>query len=119
MSELKGNLVEYNSVCAEIDRLTLVTRKLKKRKAELELKVCDNLDRDNHKGVKYKGNVYKTKKTTRRERKTKMEKQDDVSAVLRKHGIHNTDSVVLELEEAMRGHKVVKSTLKKPKKVNK
>ena len=62
MTELKGNLVEYNSVCAEIYRLTQVTRKLKKRKAELELKVCDNLDRDNHKGVNTKAMYTKPKK---------------------------------------------------------
>ena len=34
MSELKGNLTEYTSICAEIERLTKVIRGLKKRKTD-------------------------------------------------------------------------------------
>ena len=116
MSELKGNLTEYTSICAEIERLTKVIRGLKKRKTELEGKVVENLDKDNHKGVKYKGEIYRTKKKEGRKRKTKMEKQDDISDVLRKYGIHNTSIAVAEIEEAMKGHKVMKSTLAKPRK---
>ena len=112
MSNLKGNLVEYNSICAEIDRLTKVVRGLRKRKAVLENNVVEDLDNANHKGVKFKGEVYKTKKTEGRKRKTKLEKQDDISDVLRKHGIQNTGQALVDIEEALKGHKVMNSNIK-------
>ena len=112
-SELKSYIVEYDSISKEIKRLSGIILELKRKKKKIDEKIVRKLDEKEEKGVKYKNELYLVNKKPGRKRKTKLERKSECELVLRKNGITNAERVFKELDEAMKGHKVEKSTLKK------
>lgn len=103
MSQIKSMISEVSSVNDEIKRLNKQRLKLLKRKKELDSQIIEYLEKTEKKGVKYRGTSVITKGT--RGRKKKKEKEQDATDVLKKYGILNSDKIMKELMEAMKGEK--------------
>ena len=103
MSEIKGLISEVSQIDAEIKRLNTQKRKLHARKKECEARIVKFLDRTNQAGVKYQGTALIAKTRNRRGRRKKKDQEKDGSAVLKKYGINNSDKIVRELLEAIKG----------------
>ena len=103
MSKIKAMISELSSVSDEIKRLNKQRLKLLKRKKVLDQQIIEYLDETEKKGVKYQGTSVVTKGT--RGRKKKKEKEQDAIDVLKAYGVINSDKIMKEVLEAMRGEK--------------
>ncbi len=105
---------EINSLTEEIKRRAQSTRKLRKRKKDLELKLINFLEKNNQRGITYQGklaivkeNKEKSKRRLRKNEKTMLARQ-----LLEQNGIENTGRLAQELVELMSGPKEIITKLK-------
>lgn len=105
-SEMRSLIVELREVGKEIARLAATLAKHRKRKADLEKQVASFLEQRDTPGVKYQGITVVAEDTVRRCRKKKAEKMQDCINVLRQYNISNSERVLHDLEEAMKGSAV-------------
>ena len=104
MSErIKGFISEVGKIDEEIKRLNAQKRKLHARKKDLEKRILAFLEKNEQAGVKYRGTAVIAKDRVRRGRRKKKDQEKDGSAVLKKYGINNSDKIVRELLEAIKG----------------
>ena len=110
MTDIKGLISEVGRIDDEIDRLKEAAkklnaqkRKLNEKKKKLEKIIIKYLENNDQIGVKYQGTAVIAKSKHKRNRRKKKEKEHLGSAVLKKYGIRDSDKVVKELLEAMKG----------------
>ena len=110
MTDIKGLISEVGRIDDEIDRLKEAAkklnaqkRKLNEKKKKLEKIIIKYLENNDQIGVKYQGTAVIAKSKHKRNRRKKKEKEHLGSEVLRKYGIRDSDKVVKELLEAMKG----------------
>lgn len=105
---------EIKALTQEIKRRAAALKELRKRKKSLEVKLIDFLNKNNQRGVTFKGQfaVIKDTKTRSIKRLKKGEKTMLAAEMLRKYGIQNSGQVANDLVELMLGPKETVTTLK-------
>ena len=103
MSHIKGLVSELRQITDEIKRLNKIRNKLHKRKREIEGLVVQFLDEKDQAGVKYRGTALVAKPKNTRVRRKEKDREADGQAILRKYGIHNSERIIKEVIEAMKG----------------
>ena len=112
MADIKGNLVELHHIEKEIQRLTKELKTFRSRKKELEETILSFIKDTKQPGIKYKGIAIVPKTKNKRRYKKKSEKEKDGAYVLEKYGIQNSDKILKELVEAMKGEEEFVEKLK-------
>ena len=112
MSHIKGLVGELRQITREIARLNTERRKLNKRKKEIESLVVKFLDDKEQMGVRYKGTALIAKNKNTRTRRKEKDKVADGQAILRKYGVHNSERIIKEVIEAMKGEVKQGKTIK-------
>ena len=102
---ITSQITELQSLDKEISNLTKRLRKLKTRKKEIEENVAEYLQETNKPGIKYKGKAILLKEVDKRTRMRKKEREEEGRNVLKQYGISNSDEVLNEIMEAMKGPK--------------
>jgi len=105
---------EINALSQEIKRRASGLRDLRKRKKLLETKLINFLNKNNQRGVTFKGQlaVMKETKTRSIKRLKKGEKAMLASEMLQKYGIQNPGQLANDLVELMTGPQETITTLK-------
>ena len=102
---ITSQITELQSLEKEISILSKRLKKLKNRKKEIEENVAEYLRETNKPGIKYKGKAILLKEVDKRTRMRKKEREEEGKNVLEQYGINNSDEVLHELMEAMKGPK--------------
>ena len=102
---ITSQITELQSLEKEISILTKRLRKLKTRKKEIEENVAEYLRETNKPGIKYKGKAILLKEVDKRTRMRKKDREEEGKNVLEQYGINNSEEVLQELMEAMKGPK--------------
>ncbi len=102
---ITSQITELQSLEKEIGILTKRLRKLKTRKKEIEENVAEYLRETNKPGIKYKGKAILLKEVDKRTRMRKKDREEEGKNVLEQYGINNSEEVLEELMEAMKGPK--------------
>lgn len=100
---IQGDINELRHISAEIKSLNRRFKTLRMQKKATEKRIDSYLREKEQPGVKYKGIAVTIEERSRRVYKNKKSKQSDGRYVLEKYGIDNSDEVLEELLEAMRG----------------
>ena len=103
MADIKGNLVELHHIEQEIRRLSKELKTFRTRKKGLEDSILTFIKDTNQPGIKYKGIAIVPKTKNTRKYKKKADKEKDGTYILEKYGIQNSDKILKELVEAMKG----------------
>ena len=102
---ITGHINELQSLEKEISTLSKQLKKLKTRKSKIEEEVAEYLRETNKPGIKYKGRAILLKEVDKRTRMRKKEREEEGKSVLEQYGIDNSEEVLNELMEAMKGPK--------------
>ena len=115
MSSITGEINELNSIKHEIKRVSGLLRDLRTKQKNLEEKISKFINKQDKPGIKYKGNQFipETKQVIDRKR-SKKNKEQDARDVLEGYGIstENSETIVKEMLEAMRGERIETTSLK-------
>ncbi len=115
MSSITGEINELNSIKHEIKRVSGLLRDLRTKQKILEEKISKFINKQDKPGIKYKGNQFnpETKQVIDRKR-SKKNKEQDARDVLEGYGIstENSETIVKEMLEAMRGERIETTALK-------
>jgi len=103
---------EVTRIDVERKRIRESDRRLIERKRLLERQIYDYLDKTNTPGIRYKGKEYTLDIKTNRNRLKKSEKEQISKDILRKYGIHNSDDIVDEILDSLKGEQSTKRILK-------
>jgi hypothetical protein len=109
---IPSKLKELESINQEIKRLNINKKKIMTRKKELEEFVIEYLEKNEQKGIRYKGTLIMTSEKTTRPRKKDLEKKSDCEKILKKYGITNCNTILGELNNAMKGEARIKKGIK-------
>ena len=102
-SSIQASIDELEAINTELGLMRKKMYALKDRKALLEENVIQFLHEREQPGIKYRGKAIIIKDETRRKRKKKAEKNEDLTSVLRSYGIHDTENALKDILEAQRG----------------
>jgi hypothetical protein len=100
---IQRDLDELNNITLEIQRLTGLIRDFRKQKRLVEERVISFLKGQETHGVRYNDQAVLLEQKSVRNKKKKGEKLNDLSTVLRKHGIQGSEDLVREILETQRG----------------
>lgn len=117
MSDIKGLINELQSINTNLKLLRKETMQLNKRKKKIEKELSEFIEHKEQPGLKYKNIAILPNEKTKREYKKRVDKERDGRSVLEKYGIQNSDSVLKEVIEAMKGAEFTTNTIK-VKKIN-
>ena len=110
-SQIVSELNQLRNINKEIKRIGVVLKELRDKKAVIEERVLKYLEKTKRTGAKTLDIEVEAKEKVKRPSKSKTEKQQDVSEVLRKVGIRDTESTYAAILDAMKGEETVKPTL--------
>ena len=96
---------ELQSLEKEISNISKKLKKLRTRKKIIEDDISTYLRETNKPGIKYKGRAILLKEVDKHQRLRKKEKAKEGQSVLEQYGITNSDKVLNEVLDAMRGPK--------------
>jgi hypothetical protein len=100
---VQRDLDELNNINIEIRRLREALKNFRKQKEAIEARVISFLKEQETHGVRYNDHAVLLESKSIRNKKRKMDKLDDISQVLRKHGIQKNEALLNEILEAQRG----------------
>ena len=103
---------EVSRIDIERKRIRDSDRRLVERKRLLERQIYEYLDKTNTPGIRYKGKQYTLDVKTNRNRLNKSEKQQIGKNILNKYGIHNSDDIINEILDSLKGEQTTKRVLK-------
>ena len=105
---------EIKALTEEIKRRSLALRQLRSRKKLLESQLIDYLDKNNQRGVTYRGQlaVVKENKTRAIKRLKKGEKAMLAAELLQRYGIQDSGQLATDLVNLMSGPRKTVTTLK-------
>lgn len=109
---IKFKLKELENINKEIKRINDSKKKLLNRKKEIEDFILSYLEKNKQEALKYKGTIIRAREKTLRPRKKEVDKKNDCEKILRKYGISNSNQILEELKNAMKGHARIKKELK-------
>lgn len=108
---IKEDVMEYESLTTEIQRLRRQVRFLSNKRNECEKRIIEYLDTNEQPGVKMNDTIIMSKQKQRRKHRKKTEKIQQGLNVLRKYGFDGNDDTLYELLDAMRGSPVLEPSL--------
>lgn len=112
-SEIIACVTELKELSTEVKNRSKELTKLRKRKEELEKKICDFLTEKDQPGVKYKDvAVILEKNKYKRLPKKKAQKEEDCVNLLKHYGISNAEKICSEFFETMKGEEIPKNALR-------
>ena len=112
-SEIIAFVTELKELSVDIKRRSSELSKLRKRKDELEKKICEFLVEKDQPGVKYRDvAVILDKNKLKRLPKKKAQKEEDAINVLKHYGVSNAEKIFAEVVETMKGEEVPKNTIR-------
>jgi hypothetical protein len=103
MSEIVASVNELSELNKELKRLRDDTRKINKRKKEIENTIKTYLESHNQPGVKYKNIAIIAEPIQKRTAVKKTEKSNIISSTLSAYGIHAKQNLVDELMDRLKG----------------
>ena len=110
---IQSDLHELDMLEAEIKNLQTQIYAFKKQKKVVEERVIQFLKNQETQGLKYKDKAILLETKNFRNKKSKSEKMNDISSVLKKHGIKNSEGLLEEILEVQRGNESMNAVLKK------
>lgn len=112
-SEIIAFVTELKDLSLDIKRRAGELSKLRKRKDELEKKICEFLVQQDQPGVKYRDvAVILEKNKYKRLPKKKAQKEEDAVNVLKHYGVGNAEKILAEVIETMKGEEVPKNSIR-------
>lgn len=107
--EIASIMTELKDLTNEIKKRSLELSKLRKRREELEEKMCKFLEDKGQPGIRHKGLAVIAQDKEKRLPKKKKDKKEDAVSILKKNGIvNNPETVYEQLIESMKGDMVNK-----------
>lgn len=110
-SEIASIITELKDLTNEIKNRSLEMKKLRKRRDELEEKMCKFLDEKGQPGIRHKGIAVIAQDKDKRLPKKKKDKKEDGVSILRQSGVNNAENVYDKLLESMKGDTVPKKKI--------
>ena len=107
-----GYIEEVNNINHEISRSLKDLKALRTRKKEIENMLKVYIGNKDIPGIKYKGNTIIAGKKNIREKRKKQEKESDAEEILSQLGINNSQYILQEIIETLRGPKTSTTVLK-------
>uniref|UniRef100_A0A6C0KGE3 Uncharacterized protein n=1 Tax=viral metagenome TaxID=1070528 RepID=A0A6C0KGE3_9ZZZZ len=112
-SEIIAFVTELKDLSLDIKRRAGELSKLRKRKDEIEKKICEFLVQQDQPGVKYRDvAVILEKNKYKRLPKKKAQKEEDAVNVLKHYGVGNAEKILAEVIETMKGEEVPKNSIR-------
>jgi len=109
---IKSDVLELESIRAEIKSLAAKRKELRKREKVVEERIIQYLEIKEQPGLKHHGTAIILEQKEARERKKAKERDMDAKLVLERYGISDADRVLAEVLEARKGNKVPVKKLK-------
>uniref|UniRef100_A0A6C0EM10 Host-nuclease inhibitor protein n=1 Tax=viral metagenome TaxID=1070528 RepID=A0A6C0EM10_9ZZZZ len=109
---IKSDVLELESIRAELASLNIRRKKLKEKEREAETRIQDYLRSKQQTGVKYQGTAILVEEKEKRASKSNKIRDADAKCVLERYGITEPDRVLKELMEARKGEPIPNSKLK-------
>lgn len=109
---IQKDLDELNMINTEIRRIQETLRTFRKQKEIIEERVIHFLKEQETHGVRYNDQAVLLESKAIRNKKKKADKLNDISMVLRRHGIQKSDTLLNDILEAQRGQPTSNDTLK-------
>lgn len=107
--EIASIMTELKDLTNEIKKRSIELSKLRKRRDELEEKMCKFLEDKGQPGIRHKNLAVIAQDKEKRLPKKKKDKKEDAVIILRKNGIvSNPETVYEQLVESMKGNTVHK-----------
>ena len=109
MSSITGVVNELATIQKELESLRAQTRKLNKRKADLEQQVLAFMEVKEQTGLKYKGMRIEAQDKEAHRRLKKSEKEESIKQTLRNQGVRDPEKAYQDLINSMKGspeHKI-------------
>ena len=101
--QIQSNMKELREIEIETKRKKEELKKLIEKEKQLKKIITKYLYENDQPGIKYQDLVVLAKEKKTRERKTKNERNQDIEEILLQNGIRNTNEVIAEISEALRG----------------
>jgi len=111
-AQIAINMSELKNINVELKRLGQQMKILKTKKKEIEENIADYLKEMESEAARYKNMIVISKEKKHRIKKNKVEREHELSSILQKAGIHNTDKVLHEIKEALKGKETMINCLK-------
>jgi hypothetical protein len=111
-AQIAINMSELKNINVELKRLGQQMKILKTKKKEIEENIADYLREMESEAARYKNMIVISKEKKHRIKKNKVERENELSSILQKAGIHNTDKVLHEIKEALKGKETMINCLK-------
>lgn len=110
---IQSDLNELDKLEIEIQNLQKRLYEFRKQKKIVEQRVIDFLKHQETQGIRYNNRAILLETKNFRNKKNKTEKLNDISSVLRKHGIKNSEDLISEILDAQRGNPSANEVLKR------
>jgi len=111
-AQIAINMSELKNINVELKRLGQQMKILKTKKKEIEENIADYLKEMESEAARYKNMIVISKEKKHRIKKNKVERENELSTILQKAGINNTDKVLQEIREALKGKETMINCLK-------
>ena len=111
-AQIAANMNELKQINTEIKRLSTQLKILKEKKKEIDENIIEYLKEKDSDAIRYKDLVVQTKDKRHREKKKKVERENDILNVLQQAGVHDSVKVLDGIKSALRGKEINVSCLK-------
>ena len=111
-AQIAINMSELRNINVELKRLGQQMNVLKTKKKEIEENIADYLREMESEAARYKNMIVIAKPKKHRIKKGKVERENELTMILQKAGISNTDRVLNEIKEALKGKETMINCLK-------
>lgn len=111
-AQIAINMSELRNINVELKRLGQQMNVLKTKKKEIEENIADYLREMESEAARYKNMIVIAKPKKHRIKKGKVERENELAMILQKAGINNTDRVLNEIKEALKGKETMINCLK-------
>lgn len=105
--DISGLVSELSEIMNEEKRMRLHLKEVKRRRAVIEEQIAKFFNETQDPGIKYRNMTITLEDKEIRLHKKKTEKLDGARNVLKGYGVKNTDQVLCDVIEAMRGQAIV------------
>jgi septal ring factor EnvC (AmiA/AmiB activator) len=110
--QIASNMNELKQINTEIKRLTTQIKILKEKKKEIDENIIEYLKDNDSDAIRYKDLIVQTKEKKHREKKKKIERENDILNVLQQAGVNDSVKVLDGIKSALRGKEFNVSCLK-------
>lgn len=112
VSQMASSMNELRNIDTEIKRLTQQVKILKEKKKEIEENILEYLNKTDRDALAFKNMMVISKQKKHREKKKKVERENDILNVLQAAGVYDSVKVLDGIKSALRGKEHDVQTLK-------